>query len=675
METEKDTSELTASTESSSDAGEYGPFLPPESPMDDSDEETAQLLGGLDIESTADVEVPRLLIDQVIGQDRARDIIEKAATQRRHVMMIGSPGTGKSMLSKAMAELLPSSDLPDVLVMHNEDDGNRPKVEVVPAGGGEMVVQEHRQRARKGLQLRWFAMWTTIILVFIYTIIVGQLLLGILAIAVVYYIFRSSARNRNRMVPKILIDNSDRTSAPFQDASGAHAGALLGDVRHDPYQSGGMETPSHDRVEPGAIHKANKGVLFIDEINTLEIRTQQKLLTALQEREYSITAQSDTSSGAMVHTAPVPCEFIMIAAGNLDAMENMHPALRSRIKGYGYEVYMDDTIEETPEIRQKYVRFVAQEVANDGRLPHFTRGAIAEVVREAQRRAGRQDHLTLRFRDLGGLVRVAGDIARDEDAPYTTRQHVLQAKRRARSIEQQIADDYIERRREYDLTVNEGAVVGRVNGLAVMGEDSGIVMPVMAEIAPSQGPGQVIATGKLQEIATESVHNVSAVVKKYSDQSLDNKDIHVQFVQAYDGVEGDSASVTVATAILSALTDVPVDQSVAMTGSLSVRGDVLPVGGVTHKVEAAVKAGSKTVIIPAANERDVLVDPEVLEQIEIIPVRHIGEVLDAALVTETVKHSMLEKLSKAASETFGEFTFGSGAGEARVESEHDSGTQ
>ncbi|WP_435320483.1 ATP-dependent protease LonB [Haloarchaeobius sp. TZWSO28] len=675
MEIEKDTSELAASTDTPPTSREYGPFPPAPAPDDDADEATAELLGGLEIESTADVEVPRMLIDQVIGQDRARDIIEKAATQRRHVMMIGSPGTGKSMLAKAMAELLPSSELSDVLVMHNEDDGNRPKVEIVPAGGGELVIREHRQRARKGLQLRWFAMWTTILLVFIYTIIVQQLLLGILAIAVIYYIFRSGARNRNRMVPKILVDNSERTSAPFQDASGAHAGALLGDVRHDPYQSGGMETPSHDRVEPGAIHKADKGVLFIDEINTLEVRTQQKLLTALQEREYSITAQSDTSSGAMVHTEAVPCEFVMIAAGNLDAMENMHPALRSRIKGYGYEVYMDDTIDDSPEIRRKFVRFVAQEVANDGRLPHFTRGAIAEIVREAQRRAGRQDHLTLRFRDLGGLVRVAGDIARDEGTLFTTREHVILAKRRARSIEQQIADDYIDRRREYDLTVNEGAVVGRVNGLAVMGEDSGIVMPVMAEVAPSQGTGEVIATGKLQEIATESVQNVSAVVKKYSDESLDQKDIHIQFVQAYDGVEGDSASVTVATAILSALTGVPVDQSVAMTGSLSVRGDVLPVGGVTHKVEAAVKAGSKRVIIPFANERDVLVEPEIREQVEIIPVRHIGEVLDAAMVTETTKHSMLERLSRAASDTLGEFTFGSGAGEARVESEPDSGSQ
>lgn len=122
------------------------------------------------------------------------------------------------------------------------------------------------------------------------------------------------------------------------DATGAHAGALLGDVRHDPFQSGGLETPSHERVECGPIHKAHRGVLFIDEANVRGRSRSRACSLALQEGEYPITGQR--SSGALVRTEPVPCNFIMIAAGNLDAVQGMHPALRSRIKGYGYEVYM-----------------------------------------------------------------------------------------------------------------------------------------------------------------------------------------------------------------------------------------------------------------------------------------------------------------------------------------------
>ncbi len=606
------------------------------------------LLGGLLIDSTADIEVPDRLVDQVIGQEHARDVVMKAAKQRRHVMMIGSPGTGKSMLAKAMSELLPKEELQDVLVYHNPDDGNAPKVRTVPAGKGEQIVEAHKEEARKRNQMRSFLMWIIIAVVLGYSLIIaGQILLGILAAGVIYLAFRYGSRGSDSMIPNLIVNNADTKTAPFEDATGAHAGALLGDVRHDPFQSGGMETPSHDRVEPGAIHKSNKGVLYVDEINTLDIRSQQKLMTAIQEGEFGITGQSERSSGAMVQTEPVPTDFVMVAAGNLDAMENMHPALRSRIKGYGYEVYMDDTIEDTPEMRRKYSRFVAQEVAKDGRLPHFTNDAIEEVILEARRRAGRKGHLTLELRNLGGLVRVAGDIARGESADRTGREHVLQAKGRSRSIEQQLADEYIERRKDYELQLADGHVVGRVNGLAVMGEDSGIVLPVMAEVTPSQGPGEVIATGQLKEMAQEAVSNVSAIIKKFSDEDITEQDIHIQFVQTgQQGVDGDSASITVATAVISALEGVGVDQSLAMTGSLSVRGDVLPVGGVTHKIEAAAKTGCDRVIIPQANLQDVMIEDEYEEMIEIIPVSHISEVLDVALEGEAEKDSLVDRLKQ-----------------------------
>ncbi len=604
------------------------------------------LLGGLEIESTDDIEVPDRLVDQVIGQEEAREVVKRAAKQHRHVMMIGSPGTGKSMLAKAMSHLLPKESLQDVLVYHNPDDSNEPKVRTVPAGKGDQIVEAHKEEARKRNQMRSFLMWIIIAIIVGYSLLIArQPLLGLLAAGVIFFAFRYSNRGSDAMVPKLLINNGDRKVAPFEDATGAHAGALLGDVRHDPFQSGGMETPSHDRVEAGAIHKANKGVLFVDEINTLDIRSQQKLMTAIQEGKFAITGQSERSSGAMVQTEPVPCDFILVAAGNMDAMENMHPALRDRVKGYGYEVYMEDTIQDTPEMRRRYARFVAQEVEKDGRLPHFEPEAVREIILEAKRRAGRKDHLTLKLRDLGGLVRVSGDIAKSESADTVTRDHVLQAKRRSRSIEQQFADDYIERRKDYELKVNTGQAVGRVNGLAVMGGDSGIVMPVMAEVTPRQGEGgQVFATGKLQEIAEEAVENVSAIIKKFSGENIAQKDIHIQFVQSYEGVEGDSASITVATAVISALENIPVAQDLAMTGSLSVRGDVLPVGGVTHKIEAAAKAGYDRVIIPRANAQDVMIEDEYEDQIEVIPVAHISEVLDVALVGEPEKDSLVDRL-------------------------------
>ncbi len=121
-------------------------------------------------------------------------------------------------------------------------------------------------------------------------------------------------------------------------------------------------------------------------------------------------------------------------------------------------------------------------------------------------------------------------------------------------------------------------------------------------------------------------------------------DIHIQFVGTYEGVEGDSASISVATAVISAMENVPVKQEVGMTGSLSIRGAVLPVGGVTAKIEAAAKAGLTKILIPAANLQDVLIEEQYQNTIKIVPVKTLTDVLDNALKGPGKKY-LIEKLS------------------------------
>jgi Lon-like ATP-dependent protease len=396
--------------------------------------------------------------------------------------------------------------------------------------------------------------------------------------------------------------------------------------------SGGLGTPPHQRVLPGLIHKASKGVLFVDEIGTMDLKVQHDLLTAMQNREMHITGRSEMSSGAMVVTEPVPCDFVLVAAGNAEVLPKLHPALRSRIQGYGYEVYMNDSVPDSDAERRKLVQFVAQEITKDKKIPHFEKDAIHEMLLESKRRAGRKGRLTLRLRELGGLVRAAGDLAVEKKHKYVTRADVKEALKASRTLEAQAADKYVERRKEYEVIKTSGFEVGRVNGLAVIG-NGGIVLPIVSEVtdAESRDEGRTIVTGRLGDIAKEAVHNVSAIVKKYVGKNIRDYDVHVQFLQTYEGVEGDSASVSVAVAALSALENIPVKQGIAMTGSINVRGEVLPVGGITPKVEAAIYAGLKEVIVPKSNKGDLILDPIKAKKIKVIYAETIKDVLKNAL--------------------------------------------
>jgi Lon-like ATP-dependent protease len=395
--------------------------------------------------TTADLPIPSDLLSQVIGQERAVEIIRLAARQRRFVLMIGEAGTGKSMLASAMAQMLPASGLEDVLALPNLRQPISPLIQRVSAGSGPSRIEQARQAREQAQAAINFMWWLLFIGLGIAGVAFSYTQGGPVYPAVTLFILLGLVWLRPRIIPagrwvtpKLLVHHPPERGAPFIDATGFHAGALLGDVRHDPFQSGGREAPPHQLVEPGAIHLAHGGVLFIDEVSTLSIESQQQLLTAIQEKQLPITGRSPGSSGSMVRTEPAACDFVLVLAGNMEDVEKMHPALRSRIRGYGYEIVTASSMPDTPQNRASLAQFVAQEVRKDGKIPPFSRAAVEGIIAQALERAGRPDHLSLRLRELGGLVRAAGDLAVAAERPWVQAEHVNAALDITRSLEEQL---------------------------------------------------------------------------------------------------------------------------------------------------------------------------------------------------------------------------------------------
>jgi Lon-like ATP-dependent protease len=560
------------------------------------------------IETTKDIILPENLVDQVVGQEEAVELIKRASKQRRSILMVGEPGTGKSMLGAALAEIMSSEKLQDVLVSYNQNQPINPLVSIVKAGQGKNIIQQAKQKhSQKNNSIN---------------IVFGITLFTIVFVSIFYFITRSSINyiwggsillllliygkkfiktKQKWQVPKLLVSSS-KNKTPFIDATGFHAGALFGDVRHDPYQSGGMETPPHQLVEAGAIHQAHNGVLFIDEVSTLNMESQQSLLTAFQEKELPITGKNTGSSGAMIRTEAVPSDFILVLAGNYQDIKKMHPALRSRIRGYGYEIVMNTEMDDTEANRYKLAQFVAQEIRKDGKIPHFNKDALNEIIIQAQYRTRKKGKLTTHLRELGGLVRAAGDIAIEEGFDLVHSFHVSSAVKKVRPLEMQFAQ-------------NGGNLLHKIGSIFSfhMIADSTPSL-VSFHVLKSKNKG-VQLIGNLSKTIYNDEKFLNVLVESWAneEQSLFGAYLEVIkveefYLQEKEKIEGNSLAGVVELYCL--YKGFYLDMQLMILGYIGIDGKIRSSNNIQSKIEKAVNMGFTYFIIPSLNQKQIIKTPD-----------------------------------------------------------------
>ncbi len=456
------------------------------------------------LSSTDDILIPQNPLDRVLGQEEAINLAKIAAKQRRHLLLVGPPGTGKSMIARAISMQIPKPSS-EIRVAHNPENPERPFLEVLTdeevkkesgAMEGAMGKLLDPEKAPKhvaeklGYVCKECGQYSTPDNVNCphcgkskidmgnmqnnpFGDILGNMFQAIpqmtpgkervnttrtLADGSEETVVFERAGDKIRMLDQKALEKRREVEKnskqkvlvkldrdPFVLATGASETELLGDVRHDPYGGHqGLGTPAYERVIPGSIHEAHQGVLFIDEMSHLG-ELQRFILTAMQDKEFPITGRNPQSAGASVKVDHVPCDFILVAACNIQDLENILSPLRSRIIGGGYEVLVDISMPDTAENQAKYAQFVAQEIAMDGHIPPASIPAVNAIIREGRNRAKKDKQLnalTLRLRELGGLIRAAGDLAVVEGSDIITEDHIARALRRAKPAEDQIRERY-----------------------------------------------------------------------------------------------------------------------------------------------------------------------------------------------------------------------------------------
>jgi lon-related putative ATP-dependent protease len=429
----------------------------------------------------------------------------------------------------------------------------------------------------------------------------------------------------------VIIDHSESEGAPVIFEEHPAYNNLVGRVEHIA-QMGALVT-DFNLIKPGALHRANGGYLILDALQMLlQPYAWDGLKRVLRSRELRIESLGQALS--LVSTVslepdPIPLDVKVILIGERLLYYLLYQYDPDFGELFKVEADFNQEMERSPENNQLYARLIAT-LARKNELRPFDRGAVAQVITRSARMAGDAEKLSVHLLSVSDLLREADywagaaghRVVRESDVKRAIEAQIHRSDRVREQVQEEIQRGTI-------LIDTQGERVGQVNGLSVL------MLGNFAFGQPSRITARVrMGSGKVVDIEREvelggPIHSKGVLIlssflsSRYAPEYPLSLSASLVFEQSYGGVEGDSASMAELCALLSALAEIPIKQSLAVTGSVSQHGEAQPIGGINEKVEgffdvcqARGLTGEQGVIVPASNVQHLMLRQDVVEAVK-----------------------------------------------------------
>ncbi len=434
----------------------------------------------------------------------------------------------------------------------------------------------------------------------------------------------------HRYQVNLLVDNSDTRGAPVVFENHPSYQNLMGRAEHESRM--GTLVTQFTLIKPGALHRANGGYLVLDALKVLQQPyAWEGLKRALNTKELRIESLGDALSlisTVSLEPQPIPLKVKVILVGDRMLYYTLYQYDRDFAELFKVAADFDEQMDRTPENCELYARYIATMARQEG-YRAFDRSAVARVMEQSARLAGDSEKLSTSMQSIANLLRESDYWASTQQAKIVSRAHVdlaiskqvYRANRVRCQVHEQIARGTV-------MIDTQGESVGQVNGLSVidMGNFS-FGQPSRITATVRLGKGELIDIEREVDLGG-AIHSKGVLIlssflaTRFAQTRPLSLAASLVFEQSYGRVDGDSASVAELSVLLSALSNLPIKQSLAVTGSVNQRGQVQPIGGVNDKIEgfydvcfARGLTGDQGVVIPRSNVKHLMLRQDVVDAV------------------------------------------------------------